>query len=174
MIYTPCVYVIIITTAGPEAYFKIGISGNLDARIDAVQTGCPLPIERVLYLPTENMAQAKQFERSFHARFREHHSSGEWFAFDISDESQKAEFKRGCCDVLDPSVPGWKWVVFDEAAYRADKEKARALRAAEARDRAEFSERKNGGGGVALAIELSRAGKGVGLAWSRGSKLRGK
>lgn len=173
MSYLPSLYVIIVTTAGPEAYFKIGVSGDIFLRIVQVQTGCPLPIERVLFLPTDDMMQARSLEGRLHARFDAFHTSGEWFMFNIQDEAQKAEFHRGCAEVLETWDPNWKWQVFDEAGYRAEHEKARI---AQAKAREEFSERKLGGGGpnLATAMEIRRRGKGIGLNWSRGSKLRGK
>lgn len=117
----PCVYVFIVLTAGPEAYFKIGHSSDFASRIDAVQTGCPLPIDRVLWLPTDHHYNATALERALHQRFKSRHTHGEWFVFDLTESIDKEDFKAGCDEVLGAWRTDWAWRVWDESGFQAQK-----------------------------------------------------
>lgn len=104
-----CVYVIIVTTAGEETYFKIGRSTCIQERIGAVQTGCPLPIERVLLLPLVENYISCAMEAALHKRFAKFHTHGEWFLFNLTNPSHKAEFHLGCDEVIRTFLTEWRW-----------------------------------------------------------------
>jgi hypothetical protein len=114
----PCLYVLIVVTAGPEAYFKIGYSTHLAKRVSSVQVGCPLPINRVLWMPTFEIGPAIWLESALHERFRRRQTSGEWFMFDITSEADKRDFRDGCAEVIRRWREDWAWQVFDENDFQ--------------------------------------------------------
>ena len=56
---------------------KVGRSGDVDARLAEVQTGCPHPLRVILR--AEGMGHR---EESVHEAMRRYHTSGEWFSED--------------------------------------------------------------------------------------------
>jgi hypothetical protein len=70
------VYIVYCEHAG-DRWYKIGISGDFDARLPAIQTGCPLPISVLL---VGEVTGARHIEKSLHTRFAEFRVSGEWFS----------------------------------------------------------------------------------------------
>jgi hypothetical protein len=67
-----CVYVI-GTNEGP---YKVGITGDLNARIKTLQTACPHPLRAVVTAGTKT---AKEHERILHSALSQYRLSGEWF-----------------------------------------------------------------------------------------------
>lgn len=76
---TSCVYVI---TDQTRQYTKIGIASDPRRRLSNLQVASPLAL--VLHFVTDSMArgEAAAIERKVHARLRDKHTSGEWFAID--------------------------------------------------------------------------------------------
>lgn len=66
-------YVYLLHCAGR---FKIGHGLSVESRINAMQTGCPFPIELVQKWKSED---APRVERLLHKRFAEFRKAGEWF-----------------------------------------------------------------------------------------------
>jgi hypothetical protein len=62
--------------AGPV---KVGITGQLSARLAQVQTGNPYPLELAIYLPMPDRSVAGLFEGGFHQVMAAHRMKGEWF-----------------------------------------------------------------------------------------------
>lgn len=61
-------------------FIKIGItSTSLKTRMKQVQTGCPLPIESIIFWKFEKRNQAAECEKMLHIRFSDKKSHGEWF-----------------------------------------------------------------------------------------------
>lgn len=58
---------------------KIGIAVNIGARLAALQSGNPLPIEIVGRRRFPNTLAALEAERSLHKRFCDQRAQGEWF-----------------------------------------------------------------------------------------------
>lgn len=73
------VYIIAVDTDSGEGPIKVGISGDVAARIKTLQTACPFKIGLVhsFHFPEKEMALF--FEQAFHACQSEHRMSGEWF-----------------------------------------------------------------------------------------------
>ena len=67
------IYLIRVVGGGPV---KIGISGSPEARIAAIQTSCPFPIEVVSLW---ELRQAADIERLAHKSLAGVHAHGEWF-----------------------------------------------------------------------------------------------
>lgn len=113
-----CVYVMIAATAGGETYFKIGHSIYVGDRIGGVQTGCPLPIKRILVLRTLCASRAQKLEKLLHKRFRAFRTAGEWFQFDMENPAHKAEFENGCDEIIRPYMGRWDWEPYDSKMKR--------------------------------------------------------
>lgn len=74
------VYFIGASGGTDETWIKIGFTtGSVYARRDALQTGCPLPLDVLAYAPG-----ALSDERTLHNRFAAFRGYGEWFALDGS------------------------------------------------------------------------------------------
>jgi hypothetical protein len=87
------VYIVYCEHAG-DRWYKIGISGDFEARLPAIQTGCPLPISVLL---VGEVTGARNVERLLHARFAEFRVSGEWFAL---PDDKVAEAMRSLSDEI--------------------------------------------------------------------------
>lgn len=58
---------------------KVGITGNVGARMAQFQTACPFPIVLVHTLHVPARWMARQLEGCFHETQRQHRAHGEWF-----------------------------------------------------------------------------------------------
>src|SRR5262249_9607502 len=52
----------------------------VEARLRALQTGCPHPLSVVGMIELESEVEARRTERGLHERFREWKTTGEWFS----------------------------------------------------------------------------------------------
>ena len=60
-------------------FIKIGITRDLQTRIDALKTGCPLAIVPQYYTVLESESDAREVERDAHKHFSKLKVRGEWF-----------------------------------------------------------------------------------------------
>lgn len=88
-----CVYLV-----SCEGFHKIGISTNLPARMVAMQSSCPFPVELVVAMTTAGRAEAAALEDSLHDECWQWHQRGEWFLLPPSVASRVAARLAGCCD----------------------------------------------------------------------------
>lgn len=104
------IYVLITAPVESASFFKVGATKNIGKRINALQTGCPLPIGEFLYHKALSRESAFAVERAMHEAMRDHRSSGEWFRFDVSDPEHKALFNE-VLQIAGKRSPGyaWKW-----------------------------------------------------------------
>lgn len=86
------VYCMVTEDLGGFSYFKFGISESPTSRMAAVQTGCPMKIVEILFLPGFSRREAQSAEADIHLALAEHRSSGEWFKFDLTNQEHKAAF----------------------------------------------------------------------------------
>jgi len=71
-----------IYIAYTSAYCKIGYTGNSPAdRVKAFQTGCPLPITKIIWWTGFTKVEALNLERAIHQHLAHWHSDGEWFRY---------------------------------------------------------------------------------------------
>lgn len=108
-------YCMVTADQGGKAFFKFGVSSSPTSRIDSVQTGCPVRIVEILFLPGFSRRAAQNAEREIHSMLAAYRSSGEWFCFDLADLKHKADFnaalKYGCkALVLYGKGSPMKWV----------------------------------------------------------------
>jgi hypothetical protein len=74
------IYVIAVAKPGePLGPVKIGITGNVPARISNLQTACPYPLKVVHIFTAPDLECARDVEKAFHDVQAEHRSYGEWF-----------------------------------------------------------------------------------------------
>lgn len=78
---------------------KIGITGNMKARLAQIQTGNPLKIE-VLCTYESTHLKAKELEYLLHEYFKDFRESGEWFRI-----NESAEDFLNLCSELDKTKP---------------------------------------------------------------------
>jgi hypothetical protein len=80
------VYMYLFCTFGreyePLRPVKIGITGNVRARLASVQTGYPKPLEALAVFNTPNRDIARKWESAFHKMFAADRLEGEWFNAD--------------------------------------------------------------------------------------------
>lgn len=63
-----------------DNFIKIGVTQlDIQERIKAVQTGCPLPITGVHYWIVSNRKQSFSIEREIHEKISRYSTFGEWF-----------------------------------------------------------------------------------------------
>jgi hypothetical protein len=61
-------------------FIKIGFtSRSITSRARQVQTGCPIPIEEIMFFRYENKQDALNDEKRLHQDLKQHHTHGEWF-----------------------------------------------------------------------------------------------
>ena len=112
-------YVMMTKPTDGVSSFKIGITQDLAARINSLQTGCPTPILEVLYLQMLTKDAASRAERELHKSFEGRRTSGEWFWFRVTDQGDKAAFHSTCREVLSRYLEDdWKWKRASVAAVR--------------------------------------------------------
>ena len=66
-----------IVEAGP--FVKIGYTGNLDSRLEALQTACPYEVSVLCLFPHMSEVTAREMELHFHKKFEHFRVRGEWF-----------------------------------------------------------------------------------------------
>lgn len=69
----------------PMRPVKIGIAGDVEKRIAAVQTGSPKRLKIIGLFDTPNREIARKFELAFHKYYADKRLSGEWFDVDPID-----------------------------------------------------------------------------------------
>lgn len=72
----PCVYFI---RESDGEYIKIGVTKDIEYRINALQTGNPRKLEVVALIQFENVQLAYMHEKKLHALFSDIRRCGEWF-----------------------------------------------------------------------------------------------
>ena len=110
----PCLYVMSTVEFRGASFFKIGITDDIKRRVAGVFTSCPLPIEVVLHLRMQLRGLALAAEQELHRALDAYRASGEWFKFEMDDDTAKQAFKDACASIL-PRHAGsnWKWSVLD-------------------------------------------------------------
>ena len=61
------------------ASVKIGVADNIDKRLKDLQTGNPIKIRLIAYIPALSKAHAYQIEHGLHRKFISYNVNGEWF-----------------------------------------------------------------------------------------------
>lgn len=75
-----------------DNFIKIGVTQlDIEERIKAVQTGCPLPITGVHYWIVSNRKQSFFIEKEIHKKISKYNTFGEWF---IRNESVIKDIKE--------------------------------------------------------------------------------
>ena len=119
-----CVYMMVADAGQGHSFCKIGITRDLGKRIAQVQTGCPVPIAEVAYMPMPDSSRARLVEARMHCKLKEHHSHGEWFRLDLADPAHKAAFHeatRAALDrVCDLSEARWRKVNTTVARFASE------------------------------------------------------
>lgn len=100
------VYLYIISPIGrehePLRPVKIGITGNVAARLASIQTGSHRKLHVAMAINTPNRDIARSFESAFHSFYADKRFEGEWFDVDPIDAMSmfcvafKDYFIRGC------------------------------------------------------------------------------
>lgn len=114
------VYVMVAPSDGAAVYLKIGVTQDLPKRVGAVQTGCPIQIDELLYHKALTRESALAIERAMHAELLAYRTSGEWFRFLLDDPQHKREF-NGALKIATARHPDttWKWNRVRVAGLRA-------------------------------------------------------
>lgn len=113
-----CLYMMVADAGDGSRYCKIGFTGDLDKRVRAVQTGCPMPITEVAYLDLA-FGRLRLAESQFHSKLAKYRSSGEWFRLDFNNPDHKADFSRATDEVIAWSgSTGTKWKTMELGAVR--------------------------------------------------------
>ncbi|MGM4906279.1 GIY-YIG nuclease family protein [Tardiphaga sp. 866_E4_N2_1] len=109
------VYLYIISPFGrenePLRPIKIGITGNMAARLASIQTGSHVKLRATMAINTPQREIARSFEAAFHAFYADHRLEGEWFDVDPIEAmcmfcvAFKDYFIRNCAgDGAEPTV----------------------------------------------------------------------
>lgn len=99
------VYAAFACDSGP-GYVKVGYSRNPGMRVQAIQTGCPLPVVGMVAFPCSDEISARGAERAVHEFLSDVRASGEWFR--CADVPEFLELFRlaasghGCGDLYRP------------------------------------------------------------------------
>ena len=64
---------------GKGAPVKIGVTSDLEKRIESLQTGCPYILSCKALIPCHDKKQAFKLEKHLHNRFKKNRLTGEWF-----------------------------------------------------------------------------------------------
>jgi len=67
-------------------FVKVGITGSPQERLNHIKTYCPFPIEKFLYLPTEDEYLAARIEKNLHRIYANKHTNGEWFFLEDKED----------------------------------------------------------------------------------------
>jgi len=65
-----------------DIFYKIGVSIDPSRRLKDLNVACPIPIEQVCSIGTDNMVS---LEYALHQKFKQKHHHGEWFVLDSAD-----------------------------------------------------------------------------------------
>jgi hypothetical protein len=90
---------------------KIGITGNMPARLAAVQTGSPRRLHAAMVINIPNREIARTFESAFHSFYAGKRLQGEWFDIDPIDAMSmvcvafKDYFERGYAENGGDALP---------------------------------------------------------------------
>ena len=128
------VYVFMARDGDGPMYVKVGRSDNPIHRLGEVQVGCPIPISKAGMVKCLTIEQSKRIEAQLHGMLAEWHSSGEWFRFDWTNETDKSSL-MAMMNVAFAGVPDWK-------LEEIDKGEAVAAMRALARERQRLSRRR--------------------------------
>lgn len=95
---------------GGETWTKIGYASNLVQRISAIQTGCPFPITRCLYLLIENDFEARGLaqllESTLHEGFEKFTRRGEWF--EVAMDESLLDLSASAVERICRRKPEWR------------------------------------------------------------------
>lgn len=112
-------YLIIASRSDGKVSVKIGMSETPYKRFVGLLTGIPFPCE-MFFMWYGGRRDTRQFETHLHGVYREFHTHGEWFEFDMSRQnifqSISAEYmrERG-------RLPDWKRITEQQALAFAGK-----------------------------------------------------
>jgi len=106
-------YFLYFINAGP--YTKIGLATDPNKRLQEIQVGCPIKIEKFKLFVVGEEDLAFLIERRIHKYFRSKHSSGEWFILNEGDFDKIKRCEELCAwnkaDPFTPLTPDEVWVV---------------------------------------------------------------
>lgn len=83
-----CLYVMFAKDGEGPMYIKVGISEFPGKRARHVQTGCPIPIRRVIAFRCSSRRTARSAEVAMHEAMKEHSVTGEWFRLEWGQEAK--------------------------------------------------------------------------------------
>jgi hypothetical protein len=101
----PCVVYLIVTE--DHKYVKIGISTDMDKRLQSLQAACPLKLSVYDTIVCLHQYDAVKIEQSLHLSFRDNSVHFEWFTYCPAMESRFTELKAlrgGAAPIIDSFV----------------------------------------------------------------------
>lgn len=69
--------------SGKTGPIKIGISRNIEKRLETMQTGNPNLLRLLFCIEADSRGHAREIECWLHRRFKSQHIRGEWFSGNI-------------------------------------------------------------------------------------------
>jgi predicted GIY-YIG superfamily endonuclease len=78
--------------AGKKGAIKVGITNNVEKRIETLQIGNPYELRVLSLIPCESRAHAFEIERRIHKFFRRQNIRGEWFTGNIDLKKMNERF----------------------------------------------------------------------------------
>lgn len=107
------------------AWVKVGISGELVQRTQYIACGCPIPIRSVWYRELSVAIDESEWaEKVMHAVLSEHHTSGEWFKLEATQDLRNMVDKV-LAQFIAPSP--WAEYILVESKWRNPNAKAENL-----------------------------------------------
>ena len=65
---------------GNHGHIKIGVSNNVNNRLDSLQTGNPRKLTLMASIKCRSINDAYRLEKKLHKKFKPHRVRGEWFS----------------------------------------------------------------------------------------------
>src|SRR5690606_29335526 len=109
--WEPVVYAIEAPIVPGFKFVKIGYTTGLVARMEDIQTGCPVRIGDVSYVRAMSVEKARNIEAALHLVLGEVRSSGEWFRFDMSNERHQKLWRGAFPAVLNEAFGKGRWKI---------------------------------------------------------------
>ena len=78
--------------AGKKGAIKVGITNNVEKRIETLQIGNPYKLRVLTLIPCESRTHAFEIERRIHKFFRRQNIRGEWFTGNIDMAKMNERF----------------------------------------------------------------------------------
>jgi Meiotically up-regulated gene 113 len=90
------VYALFCMDKDGPLYVKFGRTRDPMQRLRGLTTGCPVPAKYFATVEVKGEVMQANLEKGLHAQFADRRTSGEWFRFDPSIETDKRDFNDGC------------------------------------------------------------------------------